>query len=104
MVRQYQRELVMAIGGFSNCSDSCFSLSMFFELNFAFFIFENNTSFSLDFLSIHAAESPTCKRASEMSAVMEPAIVIADRVQTNGSDGLRHEPPSDSGSISSRLR
>ena len=26
VVRQCQRELVMAIGGFSNCSDSCFSL------------------------------------------------------------------------------
>ena len=32
MVRQCQRELVMAIGGFSNCSDSCFSLSLNAEL------------------------------------------------------------------------
>ena len=69
-----------------------------------FFIFEYTNSFSLEFLSIHAAESPTCKRASEMSAVMVPAIVIADRVQTNGSYDLRRESPSEWGSISSRLR
>jgi hypothetical protein len=78
----------------------CPTISMFST----FFIFEYTNSFSLEYLSIHAAESPTCKRASEMSAVILPAIVIADRVQTNVSDDLRRESPSDSGSISSRLR
>ena len=75
-----------------------------FRHSMSFFIFEYSNSFSRKFLRIHAAESPTCKRASEMSAVMVPAIVIADRVQTNVSDDLRRESPSDSGSISSRLR
>ena len=33
VVHQCQRELVMAIGGFSNCYDSCFSLNVF-EVSF----------------------------------------------------------------------